>query len=198
MKVKSFQPYFLLLVLFVLILSACIPTAAPLFLDPGFNTMNITEITVLPVADIRGVESKAKKELPKLDKWSHYGLRTAFRLSKSKYNLTYLKDRSLVENITEDDLTDTDPDWIKNLGPSETRWVMLPVLNSFGQKIDITNKVTVEISAYLFDKATGNKIWFHKNVSKYSTGIGLMSLGFSKDAIALSMQQMAFNLPKNN
>lgn len=196
MQTKSIKSYFPLSVLFVSFLSACTPSAAPLFLDRDFNAEEIKQITVLSVADLRVDESKAANKLEKLDKWSHYGLRFAFRHSKSNYDVSYLVDRSLVESITEDDLSDLDPDWVKNLGPSEARWVMLPVLNSFNQDIDIAKKVNLEISAYLFDKQAGKKIWFHKDVSKESGGI--LMPGLTHDCIVLAMQNMAYNLPKQN
>lgn len=86
----------------------------------------------------------------KYDKWVHQIVED--KLEDKKYECKLISDRSLVTNITEEDLKNIDSQWVKTLGPSCSRYVMLIALWDARSKLTFGSTGNAEVSLYLLDK----------------------------------------------
>lgn len=190
---KTISSAFILLS--ILICTGCQTAKEPLYKSETFKTDKIETIYVLPVADLR---FNKDKELPKLDKWVHKIVKD--KLKDKKYGCTILSDRSLVSSLTEDELKNFDTQWVKSLGSSESRWIMLFALWDARSKLTFGSTGNAEVSLYMFDKQDGSLIWKDKDVAR----VGMMGLAgmFMKgsmlgDAVKNAIMQLMINFPKN-
>ncbi len=179
----------------VLILIGCAATKQPIFLSSTFGQERVENILVLPIVDLR---FNKEPELPKLDKWVQGMVKS--QLKRKKYTFTLVSDRTIVDNITEEDLKKVDAEWVRNLGPSGFRWVVVVVLLDARSKLTLGSTGNAEVSGYLFDKKDGSMMWRDKGIGKIGQGgcIGMALKGMMLgDAIKIATLRLMESFPKN-
>lgn len=184
------------IILFFLVLAGCYTAKDPLYKSETFNQEKINTICVLPVVDLR---FDKKKELRKLDKWVHEIVED--KLKDKKYECELISDRDLVNKMTEEDVKSINPEWIKTLGPSCSKYVMLIALWDARSKLTFGSTGNAEVSLYLFDKQNGITIWKDKDIAQVGAwGITGMFLKGSMlgDAVKETIRQMMTNFPKKD
>jgi len=187
--------YKVLILLSLLILTGCAVAKQPIFLSSTFGQEKIERIHVLPVVDLR---FNKEPELPKLDEWILDEVKD--RLERKEYTFTIVSDTSFVDNITEEDLQAVDAEWVKNLGPSGSRWVMLIALLDAKSKLTFGSTGNAEVSGYLFDKKNGSIVWRDKGIGKVGQGglLGMVLKGMMiRDAIRKATSDLMNGFPKN-
>ncbi|WP_300672704.1 hypothetical protein [Desulfoluna sp.] len=185
----------LLIFLPVLILMGCAGAKQPIFLSSTFGQEMVENILVLPIVDLR---FNKEPELPKLDKWVQRVVKG--KLKYKKYTFTLISDLSIVDNITEEDLKEVDAEWVKNLGPSGSRWIIIVALLDAKSKLTFGCTGNAEISGYLIDKKEGSILWRDKGIGKtgYSGLGGMLMKGFMlEEAIKMASVDLMKSFPKN-
>lgn len=139
------------------------------FVAPGFDSLTVEELAVLPVLDHRVDQSKPLNldgsVLP-IAKDS---------LKERGYMYTVHRDRSLVSNITRDALETPTPEFIATLQPSSARWVLVLALEDFASKITFGSTASAEMSGYLFDRKNRVLSWRNKELGRAGQG-GLLGM----------------------
>lgn len=191
------KPLRKLLIFFpILIIIGCAAAKQPIFLSSTFGQERVGNVFVLPIVDQRFNKEPA---LPKLDKWVQGTVKG--QLKRKKYTFTLVSDRSIIDNITEEDLKEADAEWVRNLGPSGSRWVMVVVLLDARSKLIFRGSTgDAEVSGYLFDKKDGSMLWRDKGIEK-SGFPGLIGMAMKKwmlgDAIRMATFELMRSFPKN-
>lgn len=175
----------------ILVLIGCATTKQPIFLSKTFSQERVENILVLPVVDLR---FNKELELPKLDKWVQGVVKG--QLKRKKYTFTLATDRSIVDNITEEDMKEVDAEWVGNLGSSSYRWVMVAVLLDAKSKLTFGSSGNAEVSGYLFDKKDGSLLWRDKGIGKVGQG-GLLGMLMKGTMLGGAIQMATLNLIKS-
>ena len=162
----------------------------PLSPDPKF--LAIDQIVLLPVLDARA----GKKENINLEK---YLRGTAQKNLKSKNYQVILNDSfGNADQIVEEDLSDAKPDWIKRLGPSEARWVMIVGIRDVHSKTTFGSTGNAEVFGFLYDKENG-VVWKGIGTGQVGQG-GLLGMALkgvmSASAIQIATANLLGSLPK--
>lgn len=172
----------LLLIYASLGLAGCGAAFSPHYLDPSFYEANVDFISVLPAVDIRkdrSVDLDEGWELKTVKKGIGARGGTAYRFKWKGYNPVYDNDFGGVDNISEDDLIAANSDWINKLGPEDSRWIFLFVLEDLVTRKTFGHTYATECSAVLYDKESGKAVWKHKYVREAIQGGlgGLLTAG---------------------
>jgi hypothetical protein len=146
-------------------------TVTPDFLAPGFTAAEVDSLCVLPVVDHRIDQTKQMKNL---DDWVIPLVKR--RLKKKGYSYTIEKDRSLVEKVSRDSLETSTPEWIADLGPAGSMYVLMLVLEDSAKKLAGGSTGKAEMTGYLFDKSNRQVVWRKKDMERISGGGGLVGL----------------------
>lgn len=162
---------------------ACLAKRAKLPPDPRFAS--IEQIVVLPVVDNRA---------GKKDKVSLENLRKAAinNLKHKKYDVS-ASDATGVGDLVVDDLNDANPTWVKRLGPTDARYVMVVGLDDVHSKITFGSTGNAEVFGYLFDKQDGSVVWKSTGVGQAGQG-GLMGMAFKGMMSGAAMDNAMANL----
>ncbi len=163
------------------------------YLDPGFQSSAVQEITLLPIIDARidttfevNMEKQIRKEVKD-------------RLVSSGYRVNITSTKGTSEGLIEEKLKTADSQLIKQLGPPASRWVMIVFLNDVETKLTFGSTGNAEISGFLFDKETGTRIWQDKGVGQAGQGglLGMMMKGASgDDAIERAVKDLVQSIPE--
>ena len=192
---RALQLVFVCLV-FSLFFVGCAPKINPTYFDKSIWSAEMKEIVVLPVVDIRKDKSLVLSEGWPQDAFIAYfrsaGLKfyympqiTDFK-DKKGYEVYLAKDYGGIKEISEDDILDADPSWIKRLGPDASQWVLLFVLEDLANRKTFGVAAMAECSGYLFDKTSGKVVWKHESVGEVSVG-GLQGLMMAKKGPTLAV-----------
>ena len=193
-KLFSKQLRNLFILLPALIIIGCVATKQPIFLSSTFDQQSIGNILVFPTVDMR---FNKEPEFPKLDNWIQGVVKD--KLSSQKYTFTLGSDSSIIDNITEEDLQEVDAEWIRNLGPSSSRWVMVVVFLDARSKLTFGSTGNAEVAGYLFDKKNGSMLWRDKGIGKVGQGglLGMLMKGtMLGDAIKKATKDLMKSFPK--
>jgi hypothetical protein len=152
--------------------------------EPRF--MAISRIDILPILDLR-VDKKDKVNFEALSKIA------AGILQKSNYVAYPTVDRGTVGEIAEEDLTDAKPEWVKRLGPSQARWVMVLGLNDVHTKMTFGSTGNAEMIGFLFDKRDGSVVWKKTALGKQGQG-GLLGMAMKGAMVDMAAQTAVANL----
>ena len=164
----------------------------PIYLSPEFQFSSLGEIVILYPVDLR-IDKKIKVNLEK-----QLQNKSAKILSKRGYQITNSVNMEMVEEITDIDLKDAKPEWIKELGPEDARWVMVICL------VDVTTKLTfgstgnAEITGFLYDKENGQMIWRDKGIGQVGQGglAGMLMKGsMDESAINNALYNLLASIP---
>jgi hypothetical protein len=130
--------------------------------DPAFTV--VENISVLPIVDARSGQ-KAEVNLEKLQE----GI--VRRLQKKRYTAAAANTTGDTKEIAIEDVEAADPSYVKKLGPTGERWVMVVFLDDVNSKmahskINFGSAGNAELSGYLFDKESGQLIWKNKGAGQ--------------------------------
>jgi len=130
--------------------------------DPAFAA--IENISVLPIVDARA----GQKANVNLEKLQESVVRT---LKKKRYTAAAANTTGETKEIAIEDVESADPSYVKKLGPTDERWVMVVFLDDINSKmahskINFGSTGNAELSGYLFDKESGQLIWKNKGVGQ--------------------------------
>lgn len=189
LKVKTIR--FLIILTSITLLLSCATKKAilptPLYQSDSFDATIIDNILILPTVDLR-LNKEAK--LKKLDKWVHSF--AAMQLKRRKYKYTIIEDRSIVENITEEDLDDLNTEFLKNLYSSHNRWVLLMALHDVKHKLTFGSTGNAEISSFLIDMNSGIVLWRDKGIGEFGQG-GLVGMSLAGASAGFAIKNAAHN-----
>jgi hypothetical protein len=174
------------------LMSGCATTKPADFVLAGFDSNSINSIAVLPVLDHRIDQSQRLD----LDAWVLP--RAEGFLKKKGYSYTIERNRSLIANISRDDLASPSRDFIASLPPASARWVLILVLDDSSSKLTFGSTGNAEMSGYIFDKDKGKLTWRNKELGRVGQGglIGMMMKGLmERSAIEQATIQMFQTLP---
>jgi len=184
---KSFSRGFVFAPLLVIAVSA--RAAKELPPDPRF--MSIESVSVLPIVDARAGK-KAGVNLENLQN-------SVVNILRKKH---YLVNSSASDGdagqVAEEDLQAAEPQFIRKLGPADSRWVLVVCLEDVISKVTFGSTGNAEMSGYLFDKESGKVIWQSKGVGQAGQGglLGMTMKGMmSGEAIGSALSNLFAGLP---
>jgi hypothetical protein len=155
-------------------------TKHAIYLDPSFEAPVVAEIKVLPMVDARADKSQVS------DFEKHVRQKAIKALQKKAYVVGATETVGDVGEIVEEDLRAPDAAWVKKLGPSDARWVLLLMLLDLKTKVVFGSTGNAEIAGVLCDKEAGTIVWRDKGIGRAGQGglIGMAMKG-SMDESAL-------------
>jgi len=157
--------------------------------DPRF--MNIESVSVLPIVDARAGK-KAGVNLQNLQN------SVVNILRKKRYLVNSSPNDGDAGQIAEEDLQAGEPQFIRKLGPADSRWVLVVCLEDVISKVTFGSTGNAEMSGYLFDKESGKVIWQSKGVGQAGQGglLGMTMKGMmSGEAIGSALSNLFAGLP---
>lgn len=152
----------------------------------------IERIVVLPTVDARSGE-KASVKIENIRK------QVMNSLKKKNYLVEAAAAPAEAGDLVEEELREARPDWVRSLGPAESRWVMVVCLNDLASKMTFGSTGNAELSAYLYDKQEGALIWQAKGVGQSGQGglAGMMMKGMMKgEALGMAARNLMRDVPK--
>jgi len=184
---------FFLSVFFLLV--GCAPTKQAIYLDAGFQPEVIDKITLLPVVDAR-----IGKKIQGNFNWYILGKGEEI-LRKKGYQVGFSDNIGEISQITEGDLKSGDSEWIKRLGPSDARYVMVVVLVGVGTGFHgFGSSGGAEVAGYLYNKDNGTMVWRDMGRGSVQGQGGLIGLAtksaLSWNAITAAMKNLLSTIPK--
>jgi hypothetical protein len=155
---------------------------------------HIEHIYVLPAADLR----MDKEPTLALDEWAQPHIIKG--LKQKKYAFTISDDLLEIYDVTEKDLVEMKPSWIKELGPSDRRWIMFFSLLDPSSELASHRSGSAELTGFLFDKTSGTVVWraiaARKSDIKGLIGVETKDLTV-KGGIEKATDDILQSLPKN-
>lgn len=172
---------------------ACaVPMKQAIHLAPAFQPPAVGEIRVLPVVDAR-VDKQQKTDIEK-----HVRGAAVKTLEKKGYRATSTDDRGAAGEIAEEDLKSSDASWVKQLGPSDARFVMVLAVLDIKTKLTFGSTGNAEVSGVLYDKTAGVALWRDKGIGQAGQG-GLAGMLFKgtmdESAVSAAMFNLFASLP---
>lgn len=181
-----------------LLVSGCATSGPvdPTYLDPAFTPALVERIYVLPLADIRIDRAEELDDKDIRVGWALAGFKW---LEKKGYEYTFLSEFGTDRDPSEDDLAQASPDWVRELGAPEARYVLLIALEDLvRRKKTFGSAMGCECSGILYDKVSGKAVWRHEAVSEMSIGgLGgmLVSGLIARDTMGACFQQLLKQIP---
>lgn len=132
-----------------------------------FDDTTITNLTLLPIIDNRTTPNP-EHDFAKMTE----GIleRSVKDLRKKGYEIRTTGDIGSVRSLTANDFEAADPEWVKALGPSNSKWVMVLTLAEVKSMITFGKSSTATAVAYLFNRETGELWWKARNKAKIGVG----------------------------
>lgn len=158
--------------------------------DPRF--LAIDQIVVLPPLDVRS----GKKDNVNLESLRKSAVG---QLKARNYVVRTSDDTGNVGEIAEEDLKDAKPDWIRKLGPSDSRWVMVIGLGEAHAQMTFGSTGNAEVIGYLFDRQSGTVLWNGTGVGQAGQGglAGMAMKGMMKGmALDSAVANLLTGIPK--
>lgn len=169
------------------------PTRTPVYQNSRFNPAEVDRITVLPVLDLR------------MDKTVNLNLNKAMQgnakscLKQRKYAVDLSSGEDVVSRLTEEDLQAKDTEWLKTLQASDSRWVFIFAVHDVTRKLTFGSTGNAEVSAYFFDRQSGEQLWHDKGVGQAGQGglLGMAMIGMmSQEALNMASYRCLMSFPR--
>ena len=181
------------LLLTVLYFAGC-ATPRPKYASQSFDAQQIDRIVVLPFLD-RRVKPNPEHDfdlmcnytldvmIDELTSKGYRALRSGDVGAVSGYSSQHLPKKAADSKDADSvDPGSADVEWVKNLGPSSDRWVLVPVFEDLSTQFQLVQfSAKAKISAYLFDRNAGELAW--KNVGAYEDQVGLLGAAMANAAL---------------
>lgn len=171
---------------------AVAPQKKAIHLDSNYKAPEIAEIILLPAVDAR---DDYEVELDVQDTVLTW---TKHLLKERGYKVKASALREDAGPITKDDCKLGKASWIKELGPSNARWIMVIFLDDLFSKPTFGGTASAEVSGFLFDKQTGIVVWRDKGIGRTGQAgvFGMMMKGLMpEEAVLLAIQNLVSSIP---
>lgn len=178
----------------LLVLGGCATAIKPpLHLAPGFEFRAIEAIELLPVVDVR-VDKTISVNLEK-----QIRAPVARDLTKKGYRVSQAVFTGEAGALTEEDLKEAKPEWVRRLGSSQARWIVVMCLVDVRTKLTFGSTGNAEVTGYLFDRQEGTLSWRDKGIGQVGQG-GLLGMMMKSDmdnsAISAALGNVMASFPK--
>lgn len=158
-------------------------------IDPRYTA--ITNVAVLPIVDARA----GKKAGVSFDKLQEHILKL---LDRKHYPASSAAEPDPPTEIAIENVEAATPGFVKKLGPSGERWVLVVFLNDVSSKITFGSTGNAQVSGFLFDKEAGQLVWSGRGVGQAGQGglIGMPLKGMMKgEALDAAVGNLFVSLP---
>lgn len=185
----KYVKYLIVLLLF----SSCSIYRPPTFLVENFDINAIDKVYIFPAIDGR-VDKSKEKDYQKL---CIPGVNSTLK----KFGFETV----VCENITfnpagyVEALENPDEDFVRNVPPSDSKWVFILVVNDSFSKMTFGSTGGAELTGYLLDKSKGTICWMDKEIGQCGQGglAGMMMKGTQENmAISIALAQMFQTFPR--
>lgn len=164
----------------------------PTYIQPGFDPSSMDGIIVLPAIDRRAdpdpdqdfeaIRATASSQLLYgLQYQKQYRAETSSNLGQNaSYTAAMLPVVEPGESKNDPPKVSVDPAWVKRLGPAKSRWVAVPTIDAMSDwNVGLAVGFSATMSLYIFDKQSGELVWYAKSTGAVR-GAGLAnSLAFA-------------------
>lgn len=166
----------------------------PDFLDSDFRPESVDILVILAVVDLRkdiSVEVSAETlEGMIVSSPNALASPSPWRFERRGYKNVRFRRNWRLRNVSQDVLAEPSSEWIRSLGQSGDRWVMVITLEDLSSAKTFGTAVQSTCSGYLFDKQQGKLVWRHTNTAEAGVGgltglagRGPMERGIPKDCV---------------
>jgi hypothetical protein len=165
--------------------------------DPAF--VAIQNISVLPLVDARAGEKKTRVDLEKLQASIVRAL-----TKQSHYHADAASTSGEAGKLEVEDVESGAPAYIKKLGASNERWVMVVFLEDTASKgwntRDWGGTSNAQLAGYLFDKGNGSLVWKGRGVGQAGAAglAGMVGMGsIRSEALSKAVTNLLAGLPNH-
>ena len=134
----------------------CATPQKAIYVAPSFDQINVDRITILPIFDARSQRPFEIQESD-LQRVVYPPLETG--LSQKGYTFDYSNEVGRAQCLKYGRSSDLDPDCLRNVGPSNSRWILVLFLQDFKMQSPYGGAVSAKMSGLLFDRAEGIILW---------------------------------------
>ena len=152
-QIEKYKIFLIVVVVFQLV--GCAPKLTLVYHREDFKPNNIDVITVFPVLDARRhvfVNDNFEEETEKIQEL------ILKKLKKKGYPTKVINDTNAMGDIQPTMIPFLDSDRIREIGPSDANWILLPTVVALKTFMGATSK-SGEIVCYLYEKRTGKLVW---------------------------------------
>jgi hypothetical protein len=189
----------------ILLVTLCVGCAStpevPIHSDVEFGQGRIAEsINIFPLIDCR-IDKSVELNYEKLDRVFMKGTVKHY-LKKKDYEFEVLTDVSWVSGISADDINYPEESWIRSLGPTNSRYVLLIVLLDVQTENKTFGKgASVEMLGLLVDKSRGVVVWRDKSSKQAGMSgsplVMVLKNTWYYDGTLLCIGELMESFPKN-
>jgi hypothetical protein len=179
----------------IVMLFSCTTVKKAIYSVPDFPPPDLSNICILPPVDLR-VDKKINVNFERQIRNASETL-----LARKGYKVNKSDELGTVNQILEEDLKTSNPEWIKELGPKDSQYVMVLCLVDVVSKLTFGATANAELAGYLYNKQTGNVVWRDKGVGSTGQGglIGMATKGLmDEEAIGLALGNLLASIPKKS
>ena len=185
--------FFLSLFLFV----GCAAPQKAIYLAPSFEQLKIDTITILPIVDAR-TQRKFEIDESELQKIVYPVVETG--LNEKGYTMEYSDEIGRIQCLKFGHSTNLESDCLRNVGPPNSRWVLVIFLQDFQMRTPYGGAVSAKMSGVLLDRSVGLMLWRDLEYAGLSqrelVGENRNTL-IANDVIQLCTGKLIASLPKN-
>ncbi|MFT5289716.1 MAG: hypothetical protein ACI82F_001782 [Planctomycetota bacterium] len=140
-----------------------------MYVHDDFKTIEeIGPIAVLPIIDAR-VAPDADHDFAEVTAGQQVAV--VGNLQKKGYEVAATADIGAVSSLSGEDFEKADAEWVRALGPPEVRWVMGVLVTDLTSTVALGKYANATVTAYLFNRDTGELWWKAAATAKSSAGI---------------------------
>ena len=134
----------------------CATPQKAMYVAPAFDQIDVDRITILPIFDARAQRPFEIKESD-LQHAIYPSLETG--LSQKGYTFDYSTELGRVQCLKYGRSSNLAPDCLRNVGPSNSRWILVLFLQDFRIRSPYGGAVSAKMSGLLFDRSEGVMLW---------------------------------------
>ena len=142
--------------IYLLLIVGCATPQKAIYLAPSFDQINVDKITILPVFDARSQRLFDVKEAD-LQRIVYPTLENG--LSQKGYTFDYSDEIGRGECLKYGRTGNLDPDCLRNVGPSDSRYILVLFLQDFQMRSPYGGAASAKMSGLLFDRTEGIMLW---------------------------------------
>jgi hypothetical protein len=165
----------------------------PLRSAATFRPEQMDVVHILPVVDARADRS-LNTDFNKIIQNSAAGY-----LKRQGYQAKTLSAADAGAAIAPDDVREATPEWVKQTGPSGSRWVMIFVIEELSRSIKLGSTGNAEVILSILDRQTGEVVWYDKGLGRVGQGglIGTLEGATMDDgAVKAAVNNLLWKIPK--
>lgn len=185
-----------LLSLFLVV--GCASPQRATYLAPSFGQSKIDTITLLPIVDSR---TQRKFEIDESQLQQVVNPVVEEDLNQKGYTMKYSDEMGRVECLKFGHSSNLEPDCLRNVGPSNSRWIIVLFLQDFQMRSPYGGAVSAKMSGVLIDRSEGLMLWRDLEYAGFSqrelVGENRNTL-IANDVIQICTRKLIASLPKKS